>query len=722
MVPAPISKHATFSFPRSQTAVIFAACITMAPKIAQSGPVALQSGAAGDETALKLPASFSTLPPELLILIFEFSADQAEAFFGRFICKAARAPATVVFLRAISDSLKRNRNAGDAAVLIQSIRRRGSFFGGPYDLVLSRPESLAGLILHAGLNAASDMCLKLVRLLRPSTDFLAEMFRSLRITPQELCIFLDDVVANELWKVRGGLTNFAQRTGLEPEQILWALQNSDTSDFKMKWHVIFALVDELGVPDPELAEGWRDGRKKTDKEYGDRIFEDARRRAAFGDQSPIEIATPFFASRSSQRVLALMRVSPWSWQDRGSLYCSAITRTLTDAHRGTGNGSERAIARAEEWALIIEDLRFIFGHEYRDWRTTVEDAQDFFSEVPPRASFGIVVACFLMDDVWPVTESWQVWDMISKESFLENEISMWLPDCLTILQQPEQRPVDSNRFLTFVKWLGMDLGQACWSWLSRSATRTYPELIGMLLQESFEIAQHRWGVLSHFIPLVSAVRRDFDEILGWHFGDPELRIAVFAGMVTKLVTQRSDEEYWTATDCKATFVTPDKLRNFTHHVVELLRLDNVNDEEIWQAEVAELLITVWDNLCGIFGECFDAGDENSAWHLATWHLARSFGVDFLVSSKTETEIVKILKGSHGSTVLERIFRSPVDVLAFADGFVLNDDARARPPDWDSWYPSHLRQPFGTFPVASKDQLLDWCLGFRANFDKMAEER
>jgi hypothetical protein len=126
---------------------------------------------------------------------------------------------------------------------------------------------------------------------------------------------------------------------------------------------------------------------------------------------------------------------------------------------------EPQLERLNSWIDIVRELRFLFGNERLDPKASLEEARIFFHSALPSIHFGIAVSCFLMNEAWSPSETWQVWDLIQKDDFVEVGASNWFPDFLSSLDYPSTYTFDISRLATLVRSVGLDLGKDCLEWL-----------------------------------------------------------------------------------------------------------------------------------------------------------------------------------------------------------------------------------------------------------------
>jgi hypothetical protein len=137
-----------------------------------------------EQASKRVTASLANLPIELLFHILGRVQSLDHVFFARFICKRLRPVAVNVFLRRISKLALKDRDSIAISDLILRIRQ-GEGRGPSYRGFLTRPESLGGLLLRAGLAADSLPTLEIVKHLglgQLDAYGLADFFKAMEVT------------------------------------------------------------------------------------------------------------------------------------------------------------------------------------------------------------------------------------------------------------------------------------------------------------------------------------------------------------------------------------------------------------------------------------------------------------------------------------------------------------------------------------------------------------
>ena len=95
---------------------------------------------------------------------------------------------------------------------------------------------------------------------------------------------------------------------------------------------------------------------------------------------------------------------------------------------------------------LVPGLLILFGDEDRDPSTTRDQARAFFEASFSDFNPAALIASFPSDDAWPLTETWQIWDLAS-QPFIQSAETGMIIGALEVLDG--EPPVDLGRVRTF---------------------------------------------------------------------------------------------------------------------------------------------------------------------------------------------------------------------------------------------------------------------------------
>lgn len=368
----------------------------------------------------------------------------------------------------------------------------------------------------------------------------------------------------------------------------------------------------------------------------------------------------FLSKWRSWKCLNCSAFARWTWLEKGKLLDAAIFS-----------------ANAPDVTVFPTLIRDIFGclpSGYVD----KTDVYRFFREAVSPHYIGDIMACFLLDEQWSVSEDLQIWDLITPNGLADLVEPGWVEFFLVDLLKRESGPVDTSRIWSFMRFFKLDLGTAIKSWLHKMAPNHLMKraVIAVLLKESINYVDRRRkedavDVLAGIALELAALEdneRAFHDIFGPIIIHLHWRIPVLCRTIAKGV------------GCSINNFEDDinLVRPFTRWYLEYLRVRN--SDEAWQPELVELFPDVWAALCTELAEDFGLWGGR---YEALWYLGQTFGADgpwgaiLRQGDGVELPLVTFLR-SNWNLNLKRIFRTALDVFVFCHGA---KDEEFRSPLW-----------------------------------------
>jgi hypothetical protein len=173
-----------------------------------------------DDESVALPASFSTLPPEIMLAIFDFLDSCSDLFFARFICKSASPAASEVLIRRLKHDLTVEGSIDEFMGLVRRVWQVGTE-NEVYASCLSQGRSVGSLLRVCGLTVDSVTTMQILGELNKPGAFEADFLRGMKVTGAQLRGVMDYMLESTRSSSLAGVVNilrFVEGTGL-PRQI-----------------------------------------------------------------------------------------------------------------------------------------------------------------------------------------------------------------------------------------------------------------------------------------------------------------------------------------------------------------------------------------------------------------------------------------------------------------------------------------------------------------------
>ena len=331
--------------------------------------------------------------------------------------------------------------------------------------------------------------------------------------------------------------------------------------------------------------------------------------------------------------------------------------------------------------IIVAGQRELFG-DANGVSTTTDDAKSFLRRALGTDSnvHGILVATLLSDDIWPVTESRQIYDFFLEKMTRDRWHQHWALLALEHLQDPGRGPVDPERLNRFVQHMDEDLSNECIEWLASKVLPqaiTKPYILPIMLQHSFKLPRYTAErEMSQIVELACTVGRWCDgktsaAILGWRFADAKERLELLAGILAGMVLQDHGSKLF-----------PDGrlAGNFCDGILNYVFWPECEDDE-WRRLLADLLWLVQSKLYDTLGAWYASWEPAPTFYVATWYLGVAFRSVDGKGTIGGFDIVDIVK-SRWEPNLRHLFGNQLEVIAFANGFQATEEqTRWEPPRW-----------------------------------------
>ncbi|KAI9019888.1 hypothetical protein DFJ74DRAFT_141200 [Hyaloraphidium curvatum] len=328
------------------------------------------------------------LPPEILLIVLSSPClDFADAFFLRFLCRSARAPAAEAFLERVRRAARRNDAAGFCRAALD-IRGSAMRRAGAEECLGAL--SVRCLLRRCGVRADSLFALRVLEdLCRGDED--DDYGRSVGLILKGLGITVDDVplVVDNLPRLPrasfdpGDLPNVLRAPELPGKDVVKALDNVRNVSFDVKWHTVGAVEQWNAFALTDGPEG------KTEAGLA-RMLEDARRLAAgdlFGTFELLSFWRSYFSDvlRIEDYILDL----GFTWRERGMIIARFISwrdsslgffGLLTDyfGPNGVSRKSSDSAAFVEEVLKGFTEIDFSGFFDENVWPSSMQSqAPDF---------------------------------------------------------------------------------------------------------------------------------------------------------------------------------------------------------------------------------------------------------------------------------------------------------------------------------------------------------